>query len=72
MVTVPDTLVPDCVICIVIEPGPEESVAVPRHDPATFSEFADGADGEDDDDVPPQALVKTSAASPRTNKCRRR
>src|SRR6187200_397113 len=71
MLTVPDRVAPDCVTCIVIEPGPDESVAVPRHDPATFRALTVGAAGVDDDDSPRQAPIKTSAASPGTNSSRR-
>lgn len=31
IVTVPDRSPPDCVTCSVIDPGPEESEAIPRH-----------------------------------------
>ena len=65
MVTVPDTLLPDCVTCIVIEPGPDESVAVPLHEPAMFSELDGAEDGAEGDDEPPRhAAADTNAASP--------
>ena len=67
-VTVPDSVVSVCEICIVTSPGPEESVAVPFQEPARFSELDpdEGADGEDEDDPPPvQAAVETTARRPR-------
>ena len=65
MVTVPDRSVPVWVTCIVTSPGPEESDAVPFHDPPRLTPDDDG--GGDacmgDDDPPPQAVAEPSAAS---------
>src|SRR5262245_64004841 len=66
MLTVPVRFVPDCVICRLIVPGPEESVAVPRHDPATFNTGAAGAAGVDDVSLL-QAVVSVRASSGRSN-----
>src|SRR5262245_57746808 len=65
IVTVPERSFPVCVTWRVIEPGPDESVAVPFHEPATFTAAADGADGVadvDEDEPPPQAAAKTRVA----------
>ena len=62
IVTVPERFVLDCVTCIVIEPGPDESFAVPRHDPATSS--GGGEDGAEGDDEPRHPAADTTATSP--------
>lgn len=68
MVTVPETVVSDCMTCHVICPGPDESDAVPAHAPLTFT-GADGAgagvgDGcVDEDPPPPHAADKTIATN---------
>ncbi len=46
----PENDAPDCVNCQVICPGPDESLAVPVHPPATFAGFGDGAVGSDEDE----------------------
>ena len=62
MVIVPDTDVPDCVICHVICPGPDESLADPDHVPVSDDEVDGGAlgsVGEPDE----QARAEPSSAS---------
>jgi hypothetical protein len=51
IVRLPEKEVPDCVICQVIVPGPDESDAEPVHVPLTLA-GVDGALGEDDDPPP--------------------
>jgi hypothetical protein len=65
IVTVPVRSAPDWVTCMVIDPGPDESVAVPRQEPATFSVLADGAAGVSDLLLHPP--VNASAQSHGTN-----
>jgi hypothetical protein len=45
-VIAPENDVPDWVTDHVMRPGPEESVAVPAHDPFTSADDVDGADGD--------------------------
>src|SRR5437762_14139870 len=59
---VPDSVVPDCVISSEICPGPEESVAVPFHGPATFT-AAEGAAGASEPPPPPHAIADAAATS---------
>lgn len=65
----PVTADPDCVICHVMRPGPDESLAVPLHVPVTVTGVADGADGADgvadgwaEDEPPPQPATAASAS----------
>lgn len=59
MVIVPDTDVPDCVICHVICPGPDESLADPDHVPVRDADVDGGAlgsVGEEDEHARPEAI----------------
>lgn len=46
----PENDAPDCVNCQVIWPGPDESLAVPVHVPATSAVVGDGVVGPDEDE----------------------
>src|SRR5262245_32298822 len=63
---VPVRFVPVCVICRLTVPGPEESVAVPRHEPAMLSTVAEGAAGVDSDEFL-QATVNVRTSSGRNS-----
>lgn len=58
----PENDEPDCVICHVIVPGPEESVAVPVHVPLTLA-GADGSVGLEPPPPPPQPANSASEVS---------
>ena len=55
----PENDAPDCVICHVMVPGPEESVALPVHVPFTLA----GDDGSVGVDPPPPQAVAANSAS---------
>jgi hypothetical protein len=66
-VAVPDTVASLCAIESVMSPGPDESLAVPFHVPATLAAVDDGAEGEEDGEPPPPhaaATPTTSTANP--------
>jgi hypothetical protein len=71
-VTVPLKFVPDCVTCHATVPGPEESLALPDHEPPTFAVVVvpppDGVVGVDDPPPPeqPAASVALKSAPTRT------
>ena len=66
--SVPVNVVPDCVMVQAIEPGPDESVAVPDQVPEMLvggAEVDDELEGEVGDDPPPLLQPAATSARPR-------
>jgi hypothetical protein len=63
--SVPENDVPDWFRVHVIKPEPDESVAVPDHDPVTFAGDGDGEVGDDDpeDELPPPLQPSAATAA---------
>ena len=73
IVNAPEKEVPDCVSAHVISPGPDESVAVPDHEPLTLAGLDDGVEGEGVvGDAPPPLHPAARRPTPRTAPARTR